>query len=70
MLHRFNGKHTLNLCIAKVFKTKNSEISSSKVMVTKQYLLNLTDRYIQFILQPVPGFKGSTHILVIPTFHI
>ena len=25
--HRFNGKFTLNLCDAQVFKTKNSEIS-------------------------------------------
>ena len=39
-------------------------------MITTEYLLLLTNRYIQFILQPDPGFQGITHILVIPTFYI
>ena len=69
MLHRFNGRFTLNLCDAWVFKIKNSEISRNYV-IAKEYFLLCTDRYIQFILQPVPGFQGFTHVLVIPTFHI
>ena len=62
-------KFTLNLCDAQVCKTKNSEISCS-YMIIKENLFLQTDRYIQFILQSDPGFQGSTHVLVISTFHI
>ena len=39
-------------------------------MITKEYLLLQTDRYIQFILQLGPGVQRFTHVLVIATFHI
>ena len=39
-------------------------------MITTDYLLLLTDRYVQVILQPDPGFQAFTDVLVIPTCHI
>ena len=63
-------RHTgpINLYDAHVLKTKNFEISCW-YMITKEYLLLWTDKYIQFILQPYPGFQEFTHVLVIPILH-
>ena len=39
-------------------------------MITTEYLLPQTDRYIQFKLQSDSEFQGFTHVLEILTFHI
>ena len=39
-------------------------------MITIEYLLLQTDRYIQLILQSYSGFQRFTHALEILTFHI
>ena len=61
---RCNGKFTSNLCDSQVFKTKNSEISFS-YMITTEYLLLQTDRYIQFILKRDHLVGPVTEILMI-----